>query len=155
MTRAFLQQPQRAAELRFGGLNLRARTEQVGGLPIGGGDLTHHLLLVDYLERHWRLVHDPSVEAYLGEMVHYTPGVHLLIALAGRWFASDGLHMTHAVVALSLPAVAAAAPFTSFTMAAGVRSGPDGRRSGVRRPVASSLTCDPPTSITRMRMGGV
>lgn len=71
-------------------------------LPIGGGDLTHHLQLVDYLERHWRLVHDPSVEAYLGEMVHYTPGVHLLAALAGRWFGSDGLHMTHPVVALSL-----------------------------------------------------
>lgn len=32
-----LQQPQRAAELRFGGLNVRARTEQVGGMPIGGG----------------------------------------------------------------------------------------------------------------------
>lgn len=32
-----LQQPQRAAELRFGGLSVRARTEQVGGMPIGGG----------------------------------------------------------------------------------------------------------------------
>ena len=71
-------------------------------LPIGGGDLTHHLQLVDYLERHWRLVHDPSVEAYLGEMIHYTPGVHLLAALSGRWLGSDGLHMTHPVVAFSL-----------------------------------------------------
>src|SRR5882724_3483846 len=27
-------------------------------LPVGGGpDLTHHLLLIDYIERHWRLVH--------------------------------------------------------------------------------------------------
>lgn len=32
-----LQQPQRAAELRFGGISVRARTEQVGGMPIGGG----------------------------------------------------------------------------------------------------------------------
>lgn len=32
-----IQQPQRAAELRFGGLSVRARTEQVGGMPIGGG----------------------------------------------------------------------------------------------------------------------
>ena len=31
----------------------------------------------------WRLVHDPPVEAYLGEMVHYTPGAHLLASLVG------------------------------------------------------------------------
>src|SRR5262249_17745912 len=35
-------------------------------LPLGTGlDLTHHLLLVEFIERHWRLVHDPSLEAYL------------------------------------------------------------------------------------------
>jgi hypothetical protein len=31
------QQPQRAGELRFGGVTLQARTEQVGDVPIGGG----------------------------------------------------------------------------------------------------------------------
>lgn len=71
-------------------------------LPVGGGDLTHHLQLIDYIERHWRFVHDPTVEAYLGEMVHYTPGLHLLSALAGRWAGSDGLHLVHPIVALSV-----------------------------------------------------
>jgi hypothetical protein len=72
-------------------------------LPIGSGpDLTHHLLLIDYLERHWRLVHDPSVEQYLGEMVRYTPGVHVLAALSGAWFRSDGLHTIHAVVSATV-----------------------------------------------------
>lgn len=32
-----IQQPQRNGELRFGGVTLQARTEQVGGAPIGGG----------------------------------------------------------------------------------------------------------------------
>ena len=42
-----LQQPQRAAELRFGGLTLRARTEQVGGLPIGGGQVLGYVFSRD------------------------------------------------------------------------------------------------------------
>ncbi|MGE0816957.1 MAG: hypothetical protein AB7O93_26710 [Vicinamibacterales bacterium] len=72
-------------------------------LPIGTGpDLTHHLLLVDYIERHWRLVHDPAVERYLGEMVRYTPGVHVLAALAGAWLKSDGLHTVHGVVSAAV-----------------------------------------------------
>ena len=40
--------------------------------------------------------------AYLGEMVDYTPGFHLLAVLAGAWLKSDGLHMAHAVVAFSV-----------------------------------------------------
>jgi hypothetical protein len=69
-------------------------------LPLGGGpDLTHHLLLIDYVERHWRLVHGPGVEDYLGEMVYYTPGSHVLTALAGAWTRSSGLHALHAVMA--------------------------------------------------------
>jgi len=76
-------------------------------LPLGGGpDITHHLLLVDYIERHWHLVHDPAVEPYLGEMVHYTPGVHILTTMVGAWLRSDGLHALHgtvsALVALKL-----------------------------------------------------
>ena len=72
------------------------------GLPVGSGDVTHHLLLVDYIERHWRLVHDPRVEAYLGEMVHYTPGLHIVAALAGRWFGTDGLHTVQSVVSATV-----------------------------------------------------
>jgi hypothetical protein len=70
--------------------------------PGGGADLTHHLQLVDYLDRNWRLVHDPAVEAYLGEMVHYTPGAHLLASLAGRWTGVDGFHAVYPVVAWSV-----------------------------------------------------
>jgi len=72
-------------------------------LPIGNGpDLTHHLLLIDYIERTGRLVHDPALSGYLGEMIDYTPGSHLLSVLAGRWTQTDGLHAVYAVVALSV-----------------------------------------------------
>lgn len=72
-------------------------------LPLGGGaDLTHHLQLVDYLDRHWRLAHDPAIEAFLGEMMHYTPGAHLLASLAGRWVGSDGFHAVYPLVALAV-----------------------------------------------------
>ncbi len=77
-------------------------------LPIGGGpDLTHHLVLVDYIERQWRLVHDPALGAVMGEMADYTPGVHLLAALAGAWTRSDGLHTIYPIVALSVALKAA------------------------------------------------
>lgn len=42
-----LQQPQRAAELRFGGITLQARTEQVGGMPIGGGQVLGYVFSQD------------------------------------------------------------------------------------------------------------
>ena len=71
-------------------------------VPGGGADLAHHLQLVDYIDRHWRLVHDPAVEAYLGEMIHYTPGSHLLASLAGRWAGTDGFHAVYPVVAISV-----------------------------------------------------
>lgn len=65
-------------------------------LPLGHGpDLTHHLQLIGFIERHWRLVHAPGVEPYLGEMVSYTPGLHVLAALTGAWTGRDGLHVLH------------------------------------------------------------
>ncbi len=83
-------------------------------LPLGSGsDLTHHLLLIDYIERHWRLVHDAPVEAYLGEMAHYTPGSHLLAALAGSWTRSDGLHVVHGLLALTVAVKAGLVFFVS------------------------------------------
>jgi hypothetical protein len=70
--------------------------------PLGSGpDLTHHLLLIDYIEAQWRLVHDPGAQEFLGEMVQYTPGSHILTALAGAWTRSNGLHALHAVMAAS------------------------------------------------------
>src|SRR5262252_10782627 len=75
----------------FGWLLWLARPEL---LPTGSGpDLVHHLSLIAYIEQHWRLVHDPVLGAWLGEMIDYTPGVHLLAALAGAWLHSDGFHV--------------------------------------------------------------
>ena len=59
--------------------------------PGRGPDLTHHLLLVDYIEQSGHLVHDRSLEGAMGEMAHYTPGSHLLAAIAGAVFGVDGL----------------------------------------------------------------
>jgi hypothetical protein len=72
-------------------------------LPLSTGpDLTHHLLLIRYVEVHWRLVHDPAVERLLGEMSQYTPGSHILAALAGAWSGTDGLRALHTVQALTV-----------------------------------------------------
>jgi len=59
--------------------------------PGRGPDLTHHLLLVDYIEQTGHLVHDRSLEGAMGEMAHYTPGSHLLAVIAGAMFGVDGL----------------------------------------------------------------
>ena len=72
-------------------------------LPTGtGSDLAHHLALLAYIEQHRRLVHDAGAAAYLGEMIDYTPGLHLLAVLAGAWLRRDALHVVHAVVALTV-----------------------------------------------------
>jgi hypothetical protein len=91
-------------------------------VPLGHGpDLTHHLLLVDVIERSWRLPHDPAMEGYLGEFFHYTPGAHLLTSLAGAWLRIGGFRAAHPVLAA---AVALKAGFV-FLVA---------RRVGVRVP---------------------
>jgi hypothetical protein len=83
----------------FGWLMWRARPDF---LPTGtGSDLAHHLALLAYIERHGRLVHDATLGAYLGEMIDYTPGAHLLAVLAAAWFHTDALHAIHPVVALT------------------------------------------------------
>jgi hypothetical protein len=71
-------------------------------LPLGGGsDLAHHLQLVDYIERQWRLPQGPLAVQLIGGMVSYTPGVHLLAALVGNWTGRDGLHAIYPVLAFS------------------------------------------------------
>jgi hypothetical protein len=72
-------------------------------LPISGGsDLTHHLLLVDYIERSGRLVQDPALRPYLGDMIDYSPGIHVLAVLAGAWTRTSGLQTVYPLVALSV-----------------------------------------------------
>ncbi len=72
-------------------------------MPQGGApDLTHHLLLIEYIERHWQLIHDGRLGGYLGEMIAYTPGSHLLIALAGAWSGTSGFRAAYPVVAMTV-----------------------------------------------------
>jgi hypothetical protein len=67
-----------------------------------GSDLTHHLILVDYIERHGQLPHDASAVEYLGEIAHYTPGLHLLAVIAGTIARTDGFHALYPVVACAV-----------------------------------------------------
>jgi hypothetical protein len=71
-------------------------------LPPGrGSDLTHHLMLIDFVERNWRLP-DATVASVMMEMAHYTPGFHLLAALVGDWAGTDGFHAAYMVLALTV-----------------------------------------------------
>jgi hypothetical protein len=72
-------------------------------LPIGSGpDLTHHLLLVDYIDRTGHLVHDRALASAFGEMAEYTPGLHVLAVIVGRLTGRDGLHALYPIVAVSV-----------------------------------------------------
>src|SRR5262249_16087167 len=72
-------------------------------LPLGGGpDLAHHMVLINYIEGQWKLVHDPALYPYLGDMMDYTPGAPLLIALAGAWTREPSLRLVHPVLALTV-----------------------------------------------------
>src|SRR4051794_28615937 len=72
-------------------------------LPMGSGsDLTHHLALLAYIEQHHRLVHDAAAAAYLGEMVDYTPGAHLLMVMIAACLQTKAMQVAHPVVALTV-----------------------------------------------------
>jgi hypothetical protein len=68
--------------------------------PGRGPDLTHHLLLVDYIEQQGHLVHDRALGGVMGEMAHYTPAAHLLAVMAGRMVGVDGLRTFFPLVVL-------------------------------------------------------
>ena len=70
-------------------------------LPITEGpDLVHHLSLIHFIQRHHALPRDPALGAYLGEMASYTPGSHLIAALAGEWLRVDALRLVHPIQAV-------------------------------------------------------
>lgn len=68
--------------------------------PGRGPDLTHHLLLVDYIEQYGHLVHDRSLDGAMGEMAHYTPASHLLAVMAGDVSGVDGVRAFFPVVTM-------------------------------------------------------
>jgi hypothetical protein len=90
--------------------------------PGGGSDLTHHLQLIDFIDRHWRLAHTAADAALVGNMINYTPGGHLLASMAGAWMRSDGLHAVYPVVAL-LVAIKAGLLFPIVRRMVGTRFG--------------------------------
>ncbi len=63
--------------------------------PGGGSDLTHHLALVDVLERTGHLVDGAVMGGALGEMAHYTPGLHLLIVMLGSLLHVEAWRAAH------------------------------------------------------------
>jgi hypothetical protein len=72
-------------------------------LPPGSGpDLTHHVLLVDYIQMHGTLVHDPDAGAAIGEMAAYTPGLHVLTVVAGSIAHVDPFLALYPVVAFAI-----------------------------------------------------
>lgn len=72
-------------------------------LPGGSGpDLTHHLMLIDYLQLHGTLVHDPEAWRQLGEMAHYTPGLHVLAVVGAQLAGTDGLFAVYPIVVASV-----------------------------------------------------
>ena len=72
-------------------------------LPGGSGpDLTHHLQLIDYLQERGTLVDDPNAWRELGEMAHYTPGVHVLAVITAILFDTDALFVIFPIVVLSV-----------------------------------------------------
>src|SRR3954464_9739032 len=84
----------------FAWLMWRARPDF---LPMGSGsDLTHHLTLPAYIEHHRRLVHDAAAAAYVGEMVDYTPGAHLLISTIAVCLRATAMRVAHPVVAMTV-----------------------------------------------------
>ncbi len=70
-------------------------------LPIADGpDIVHHLSLIHFIQRTHRLPSDPALLPYLGEMMSYTPGSHIIAAAAGEWMGVDALRLLHPVMAL-------------------------------------------------------
>lgn len=70
--------------------------------PGGASDLTHHLMLVDVIERTGHLPDGASSEAALGEMAHYTPGLHLLVAAAGGLAGVDAYRTAYPLLVFTI-----------------------------------------------------
>jgi hypothetical protein len=70
-------------------------------LPITDGpDVVHHLQLVHFIETTHRLPHDPALRPFLAEMADYTPGSHIVAAMAGEWLGVDPLRVLFPATAL-------------------------------------------------------
>ena len=71
-------------------------------MPLSTGpDLTHHLLLIDYLERNWHLVHDPALATYMARWrgTRQESGAR---RAAGAFSRTDGLRALHTMLSLTV-----------------------------------------------------
>src|SRR4051812_15208849 len=72
-------------------------------LPVARGpDIVHHLSLVHTIQRTHHLPHGLAFQAYLGEMIHYTPGSHVLAAAIAAWLRTDALRVIYPVMAANV-----------------------------------------------------
>jgi len=70
-------------------------------LPLSiSGDVVHHLSLIDFIQHRHSLVHDRSLSIYLGELVYYTPGSHILAAMIAAWLGTTSVRVLHFLLAL-------------------------------------------------------
>jgi hypothetical protein len=70
-------------------------------LPLSiSGDVVHHLSLIDFIQHRHSLVHDRSLSIYLGELVYYTPGSHILAAMIAAWLGTTSVRVLHSLLAL-------------------------------------------------------
>ena len=89
--------------------------------PGGASDLTHHLMLVDVLDRSRHLVDGAATEAAFGEMAHYTPGLHLLIVVAGSLLGVEAYRAAYPLLALTIALKAGLVFLIALDALAGVR----------------------------------
>ncbi len=68
--------------------------------PTGSVDAPHHMLLINLIQNYATLPHDPDLWRYLGEFATYSPGSHILAALAGRVLGLTSLYTMQPVLAL-------------------------------------------------------
>lgn len=63
------------------------------------GDTVHHLWLIDFIQDKHSLAHDQGLTRWLGGMVIYSPGSHILAALLGDWLSRPGVYVMHPLLA--------------------------------------------------------
>lgn len=69
-------------------------------LPVTNGpDVVHHLQLVHFIERTRHLPHGAAPSPFLLEMMGYTPGAHIIAAVAGRLLEVDPLRLVYPMTA--------------------------------------------------------
>jgi len=70
--------------------------------PTQSSDLVHHLSLIDFIQQRQMLPREPALVPYLGEMVMYPSGAHVLAALLAGWLGTSGLWVVFPLIMAAL-----------------------------------------------------